>query len=263
MGFDETLLSRVEDAGLNASAPPQQRWLDGWIVRTSPGKARRARCINAVAPGRLPWAEKLPLAQAVFDEAGLPLVIRITPFTLPDALDRALDAAGWEALDETQVLVCPQLASSTQAGLRLKAPPPAGLRLKQLDAGAYAVAVSALRGSSAPQQTAHAERLRLSPVAFQGFALQREDGAVMACGQFAREGCFVGLYDVFTHPDARNQGLAGWLCERLLSLAAFEGATLGYLQVEADNSAAQAVYRRLGFAFGYRYHYRQPPGGSD
>ena len=39
-----SLLSRIEDAGLNASAPPQQRWMDGWIVRTSPGKARRARC---------------------------------------------------------------------------------------------------------------------------------------------------------------------------------------------------------------------------
>ena len=37
--FDATLLSRVEDAGLNASAPPQQRWLDGWLIRFSPGKA--------------------------------------------------------------------------------------------------------------------------------------------------------------------------------------------------------------------------------
>ncbi len=39
----ETLLSRIEDAGINASAPPQQRWVDGWLVRCSPGKAKRAR----------------------------------------------------------------------------------------------------------------------------------------------------------------------------------------------------------------------------
>ena len=39
----EALLSRVEDAGINASAPPQQRWLDGWLLRFSPGKAKRAR----------------------------------------------------------------------------------------------------------------------------------------------------------------------------------------------------------------------------
>jgi hypothetical protein len=81
--FHPDLLSRIEDAGLNASAPPQQRWLDGWLLRFSPGKAKRARCINAVAAGRLPAREKLALAEAVYAEAALPLIVRITPFTLP------------------------------------------------------------------------------------------------------------------------------------------------------------------------------------
>jgi hypothetical protein len=67
--LDEALLGRVEDAGINASAPPQQRWLDGWLVRYNPGKAKRARCINAVAPGRLPVDEKLRLAAQVFEAA--------------------------------------------------------------------------------------------------------------------------------------------------------------------------------------------------
>ena len=68
--FDATLLSRIEDAALNASAPPQQRWVDGWLLRYSPGRAKRARCVNAVAlchpeaaaggtgaPARLPLPE--------------------------------------------------------------------------------------------------------------------------------------------------------------------------------------------------------------
>jgi hypothetical protein len=50
-------------------------------VRFSPGKARRARCANAVAPGRLPLDEKLRLAAAVYAEAGLPMHLRITPFS--------------------------------------------------------------------------------------------------------------------------------------------------------------------------------------
>jgi ribosomal protein S18 acetylase RimI-like enzyme len=260
MSFSDTLLSRVEDAGLNASAPPQQRWLDGWIVRTHPGKARRARCINAMAAGRLPLAEKLRLAQAMFDEANLPLVMRITRFTQPDTLDDELAAAGWPLLVNTHVWVCAELPAPTMPAASLA--PPAGLAWQRLDAGAYASAVGALRGSPSDQQTAHAERLRQSPVPYQGHALLRSDGQVVACGQFAREGELVGLYDVFTHPSARGQGLAGLLCERLLSLAAAEGAKLGYLQVEADNDAALAVYRRLGFAHGYSYHYRQPPGSA-
>src|SRR6201991_4551875 len=92
--FDIELLSRIEDAGLNASAPPQQRWLDGWIVRTSPGKAKRARCINAVAAGRLALDEKLRLCEAAYRAAGLPMVVRITPFSQPATLDAELAARG-------------------------------------------------------------------------------------------------------------------------------------------------------------------------
>ena len=56
--FSLAELARIEDAGLNASAPAQQRLLDGWLLRFSPGKAKRARCINALSAGRLPLAEK-------------------------------------------------------------------------------------------------------------------------------------------------------------------------------------------------------------
>ena len=92
-----TLLSRVEDAGLNASAPPQQRWLDGWLVRFSPGKAKRARCVNAVAQGRLSVQEKFALCQQVFDEARLPLIFRITPMSEPQKLDSWLEGHGLRA----------------------------------------------------------------------------------------------------------------------------------------------------------------------
>ncbi len=254
MTLDDTLLSRVEDASLNASAPPQQFWLDGWIVRTSPGKARRARCINAVAPGRLSLDLKLELAAALFCAAKLPMVTRITRFTLPADLDTQLANRGWERLDETQVMVRADLDS-----LALK-PLPAGCAWVTLDGTAYAEVVGALRGSTAEQRRAHAERLAQSPVRYQGHAVRREgDGQVLVCGQFAPEAELVGLYDVHTHASVRGQGLAGLLCERLLALAALQGARVAYLQTEATNHAARQAYRRLGFADQYSYHYRQRP----
>lgn len=246
----EALLSRIEDAGLNASAPPQQRWVDGWLLRYSPGKAKRARCIQPVADGRLPLAERLALCQAVFQAAGLPMVARLTPFSRPQGLDSALAALGWHRQDDTRVMValpCPAAAE----------PLPAGLTWQPLGADAYAEVVGALRGSPVAQRLAHAQRLAWSPVPYQGWALSA-DGQVLACGQSAAEADLVGLYDVFTHPQARGRGLSRLLCGRLLAQAHAAGARVAYLQVDADNHAARAVYHRLGFADAYAYHYRSP-----
>ena len=253
--FEPVLLSRVEDAGLNASAPPQQRWLDGWLVRVSPGKAKRARCVNAVAAGRLPLAQKLALAQAVFDEARLPLVLRITPFSQPQDLDRQLEQQGWPRIDDTRVMVRATLDALPDEAL------PPGLAWQTLGHNALALAVGKLRGSPLAQSQAHAQRLELSPVPFRALAIRREDdGALLACGQFALEADLVGLFDVFTAEAARGQGLARRLCVRLLARAHDEGARSAYLQVEGDNHAARRVYQRLGFADGYAYHYRTAPG---
>lgn len=250
---DDALLSRVEDAGINASAPPQQRWMDGWIVRTSPGKAKRARCINAVANGRLPLDQKLALAAAVYAEAGLPMVVRITRFSQPVRLDDELAARGFSSLDDTRVMVCTALPRHAPAL-------PAGLALEPMASDAFAAEVGAMRESPAEQIRAHAERLATSPVPYRGWVLRRE-GRVLACGQTATEGDLVGLYDVFTREEARGQGLARLLCEHLLSKAASGGAMVGYLQCEATNDPARHIYHRLGFADGYAYHYRQAPAG--
>ena len=81
------LLPRVEDAGINASATPCQRWLDGWLLRFNPGKAKRARCVNALAPGRLGLVEKLTLCEQAYADARLPLIVRVTPFSAPAGFD--------------------------------------------------------------------------------------------------------------------------------------------------------------------------------
>jgi ribosomal protein S18 acetylase RimI-like enzyme len=250
------LLSRIEDAGLNASAPPQQRWIDGWLVRFSPGKAQRARCVQPVAAGRLAIDDKLALAAQIYAEAKLPMIVRITPFALPRGLDAHLDARGWRAEQDTRVMVLSALADDMKKAEAL----PRGLVFEPLGLAAFAQAVGTLRGSPLAQRSAHAERLEAAPVPFRPLAIRRkDDGALLACGQFAREAELVGLYDIFTAPAARGQGLARRLCARLLALARAEGARGAYLQVEADNAPARAVYRGLGFADGYRYHYRLAP----
>ena len=250
LNLPESLLSRIEDAGINASAPPQQRWLDGWLLRFSPGKAKRARCVQAVADGRLPLNERLARCAEVFAEAGLPMVLRLTPFSRPAGLDQALAALGYLRQDDTRVMVAPQCPQQA-------APLPAHLQLQACTGAELAEVVAGLRGSPAGQRQAMAERLAVSPVPYQAWLLQRrDDGAVLACGQTARESDLVGLYDVFTAAAARGQGLARLLCGQLLANAAAAGARVAYLQVDADNPPARAIYHGMGFADAYAYHYR-------
>jgi hypothetical protein len=161
--FDPYLLSRVEDAGLNASAPPQQRWLDGWLVRLSPGKAKRARCINAVAAGRMPVPNKLALCEPVYAQAALPLIVRITPFSEPIGLDATLDAMGLQRFDDTRVMVLQDLPAIDVPSL------PAGISIQSIGLEAFAQRVGALRGSPLSQRLAHGQRLVQSPVPFRAY----------------------------------------------------------------------------------------------
>jgi ribosomal protein S18 acetylase RimI-like enzyme len=248
--FDPALLSRIEDAGLNASAPPQQLWLDGWLVRFSPGKAKRARCVNAVAAGRLPVDARLQACEVVFAEAGLPMIVRITPFTLPHELDTLLAGQGLHRFDDTRVMALADLSALAKEELLAS-----GAEVHAIGLEAFAQRVGGLRGSPLSQRQAHGQRLQNSPVAFHAFEMHVASELV-ACGQFAIEGPLVGLYDVFTAPNARGRGHARTLCRHLLQQAHTRGARHAYLQVEGDNHVARAVYQRLGFADAYAYHYR-------
>ena len=254
--FDTSLLSRIEDAGINASAPREQLWVDGWLVRFSPGKAKRARCIQAVAAGRMSVEGKLERCLALYAKVGLRPYVRVTPFSQPGGLDARLATLGMERIDDTRVMVAALESDSAAIAAQRDVP---GVRLESCDSDSFAEWVGAQRGSSEAERDAHAERLHASPVDYRASQLIDSSGKPVAGGQVAIEDDLVGLYDVFTAESARGRGLARTLCAQMLRRAAQEGARTAYLQVEASNDAARRVYRGLGFADAYAYHYRSPP----
>ena len=101
-----------------------------------------------------------------------------------------------------------------------------------------------------------------APVPFFAFELHLQ-GKLVTCGQFALEADMVGLYDIYTTLAARGCGHGRMLCHHLLALARARGARHAYLQVEADNAPARAIYHHLGFVDAYAYHYRaRDPGAA-
>jgi GNAT superfamily N-acetyltransferase len=259
-GFAPGLLSQIEDAGINASAPREQLWVDGWLVRFSPGKAKRARCVQTVAAGRLSLEERLARCLAIYADVGLQPFFRITPFSLPAGLDEQLAARGMERIDDTRVMVA-SLDADASPALVEAGDTREALSFRAVDGDAFAEWIGLQRGSSAEARAAHADRIRRSPVPHRALQLLDSSGLPVAGGQVVVEGELAGLYDIFSIEAMRGRGLARALCRQLLRLAAEDGARVAYLQVEASNAPARRIYERLGFADAYAYHYRSPPAG--
>ena len=70
----------------------------------------------------------------------------------------------------------------------------------------------------------------------------------------------MGFFDVLTLPHARRRGIARRIMESLIARSRDEaGAMSMWIQVVENNAPARALYRGLGFATFYGYHYRVAP----
>ena len=143
---------RIEELGLNSSAPPAQLLYDGWLVRLSPGKAKRARSVNAVYASTLALERKIAYCEQLYLDANLPMLFRITPFSQPPDLERTLEARGYTRLETTAVEAAPLE----------KAPASGGAQPVEL--GPWIDAVAELRGSPLAHRQAHLARLERMPL---------------------------------------------------------------------------------------------------
>jgi len=245
-------LRRIEEVGLNALQTQRQLFYDGWLLRISPGKARRARSVNAHFGSTLPLDDKIAYCERLYREHHLPVLFRMTPFVQPPGLGAALAARGYVAFDPT----CVQVAA-------LDRPPdprdPEGIAIAGAPAAAFADAVARLQEATSAQRDAYYERMVATPQANRAL-IAHADGEPAGVGTVMLEDGIAGIFSMATAPAMRRRGVASALVARLLAWAWERGARVAYLQVDAQNDPALAVYRRFGFATAYTYHYCAPPG---
>ncbi len=255
----EADVARIEEAGLNAAQPAEQLLVDGWLLRFSPGKARRARSVNAISAGRLDLDTKLVVCRRYYERARIPLLFRITPFSAPASLDNFLEKRDFEAIDPTRVMTVLLASARNEGGAcAIDAEP------RCVDVHQFAAAVGALRGSPIAQVRAHESRL-------QGSALRQSsvrrvmyiENEPAAAGQVVIEDDLAGLYDIVTAPRWRGRGIGSALTALLLDDARAARARTAYLQVDAANAVARGIYAKFGFEDRYAYWYRRPAGVVD
>ncbi|MEJ7670038.1 MAG: GNAT family N-acetyltransferase [Casimicrobiaceae bacterium] len=245
-------LRRIEEASLNGLQTQRQLFYDGWLLRLSPGRAKRARSVNAHFASTLPLARKIAYCELVYAERRLPALFRITPFVAPRELEAELIARGYQPFQPTLVQT-----------LQLERPPdvacPPDVEFAVPSVPEFVAAVGEMQAATAEQRAAHLERLAQSPLTTR-VLLAFSGGRPMASGQAAIEEGLVGVFSVATEPSLRRRGIGSALTAALLTWAWERGAHTAYLQVAEDNHRARSMYRRLGFATAYTYHYRGRPG---
>ncbi len=245
------LVRQIEERAFNAW-PAEQTWLmGGWVLRLASGYTKRANSLNALQP-EVRVEDVLAHARGLCSARGLPLILRVTPLA-GDATCRSLaDAALGRADDSLVLTVGLPLAGQIASGGDGVG---ATLVLKPRVDAAWIAGYGAAVGGGSAHAEAHRRLLEAIP-APAAFACLSMDGEPAAFGVAVVERGMAGVFEVATLPSARRRGAARALMLGLLAWAHDQGCRTAYLQVGADNAGAIHLYRQLGFAEAYRYHYR-------
>jgi ribosomal protein S18 acetylase RimI-like enzyme len=231
--------------------------VDGFAILRSRGVTRRANSIVPVDPPEDPQAleEALDRVIGLAGAAGEPVRFRLYPENGHAAVDEALAARGLTVEAPCELLEC---------ALDAKTPAPdprATITTGPLPDDWFAASwrLSPRSGESA-RETMH-DILAGTPAVHVGIpadgASSEEPAAVgrAALVDHGRTRSAV-LNQIATDPERRREGLGSAVMRTLLAASQVQGAERALLEVEKDNPAALALYRKLGFHRIGGYHYR-------
>jgi N-acetylglutamate synthase len=271
---DELALEAVAARGWR---PAETAWLfdrpGGWLLRADPGPTRRAGSVLPLGrPGGAGVDAALDAARAWYAERGLPLQLAL-PTEARRLLDADLADRGWPDHGDVDVLtrrLDVPTAPGSDAGpatgsvTRLAAPardPRVALAAAPDDAWLQLWRADRDRPGEAADGTAlRALLTRHDPPA--AFASVSEDGRTVAIGRGAVDDGWLGITAVTVAAAARRRGLATALAATLAAWGRDHGATRGYVQVAADDAAAQALWTSAGYHRHHSYRYRSEPAGG-
>jgi ribosomal protein S18 acetylase RimI-like enzyme len=266
----DSLARQIEKASLDAWPALQQIQHGEWVLRFSEGYTKRANSVNSlceVAPregiqrpaGAGGIEASVRFVEHCYRDRGMPAIFRITPFTVPQGLDRFLEQRGYVQLDPTQVSLLgldgfepASIADGRSMGLCSEP------RQEKLDTWlALFARLHAASGVQEPLEKQQAHRAILQSIAgkVQPYLLEAQ-GTSVACALGVLDGKRLGLFDLYVDPAFRRQGYGTAMMVGILSQAKQQGVRWVYLQVTEANKPARKMYRKLGFGNLYCYWYR-------
>lgn len=234
-------LERVAAAGWPAV---EVEPLGDWLLRAAGGFTGRANSCLAVGDPGMPHEAAADAVRSWYTARGLaPAAATV----LGSREDDGFAALGW-APSPTVLVQVADLADLAQdpSGTVLDAPSEAWLARYTARGEVTDVGRRVLTGGDTVG-FAQADLTGLQPAAI---------------GRGVVVGEWLGISAVEVAADARRSGLATQITAALAAWGAREGARRAYLQVQADNAPARALYEGLGFRTHHRYRYRRYPDSS-
>ncbi|MFE5595569.1 GNAT family N-acetyltransferase [Streptomyces sp. NPDC056549] len=233
-------------ATARAWQPVESEALGEWTLRASDGFTRRANSVLPLGDPGMPVADALTHVRAWYAARKLPAYVQTSTGAegTQELLCAALDRHGWRR--------------EVSAEVRIGALAPIG----DLDADVSAVRLSRtvdeawLRRYQRFEEASPAVRSVLASGPSVWFASVAGTGEVPAAiGRCVVDGRWAGFMAVEVDPGQRRRGLATAVMTALARQALDEGASAAWLQVEADNDGARALYDGMGFAPHHHYHH--------
>jgi N-acetylglutamate synthase len=229
--------------------------LGDWWLQAADGFTGRANSVQPAGSPGVPLEAALERVREFYAARGLPAWIQVV---VGSALEAALLERGWvvqtsgkEAWATTEVWVRP-LAGLVGAE--------SGIELGELDEEWERLYGRSLASSAARHVlTGGAGDSSVSvPVALA--RLRAPSGSLIAIGRGVVTGPWLGISAVEVVPEQRRRGLAQRIIAGLARWGTEGGAQWAYLQFGEENTAARALYQKLGFRPDHQYRYYAPPG---
>jgi GNAT superfamily N-acetyltransferase len=239
------LIAELERSSTLAWPCLDQAFVGQWELRAAHGFTGRANTVMTAGNVGMPTELAIEACEIWYRQRSLPTGFKLSPATEPRNLVETLDERGYQnSRKGAQVMIGPVVTDSINSSGTREEFSPGWME-------AY-VAGSMMSDAQVPILKRLLGRIEL-PHTFGSFLA---DGIVASCGLGILESQTLWLFDIATRPVYRRQGFARDVLSRLLNWGAANGAWRAALQVQTDNSTAQALYRSIGFEPVYEYEYR-------
>lgn len=257
----------LERANLNAWPSAWTLWNGDWCLRLTPGaRSRRTNsvtCFNAGDASNV--GQRVARMLDLFERHDKRATFRWTPL-FPNAVLETLLNAGWHTAAESIVMTKPaDLALSERSPESESQTNSSGEFSPNVMDCEFADWIGKLALVD-PSQTESIDALQMTLASVvpnsAKLLIEAKDGTPAATAFSVADEDYLGLMLVYVQAEQRRRGLADALLSAALKFGTSYGATTAWLQVEADNEPAIALYSKAGFQERYRYIYLQTEGAS-